>query len=325
MTENNHDAPRLRLGPDPEEEALHWIVRMTSGEASAAEQAAFAAWRAVPENDALYSEVERIWGGMGEVFERPDNVVELRPRTRRFAGLAGSRGANWGTRVAGIAACLAVLGFTGHQYATVWQYDQATQGSARGHAELADGSKVELNTGSAIDIAYADGERRVTLARGEAFFDVRRDPAKPFVVKAGAGEVRVLGTAFSVARVGGGARVTVIRGKVRVSSQGRFVDITPNQQVTFDGGVPGAVASVDADALLAWSKGRLVLQNRPLGEVIAEVDRYYPGMIVLMNDKAAKRRVNAVVDLNRIDEWLSAVTRSQGVSERRVLGVVFLS
>ena len=68
-------------------------------------------------------------------------------------GEAGIRYAMWVT--VGIAACFAVLGFTGHQYAMVWQYDQATQGSARGHAELADGSKVELNTGSAIDIAVA--------------------------------------------------------------------------------------------------------------------------------------------------------------------------
>jgi len=311
------DARGLKLGPDPEEQALHWIVRMTSGDVGEAERQAFERWRAEPEHAALYAEVERIWGGMGEALAPPDNVVAFRVKPRRFA--------HWGRRAAAIAASVAVLGFTGQQYATVWQFDHATQGSARGHAALADGSSVELNTGSAIDIAYQGKERRVTLARGEAFFDVKRDPAKPFIVKAGSGEVRVLGTAFSARREGDGARVTVVRGKVRVSTGDTHVDLLPNQQVVFAGGRESRVAQVDAGKLLAWSQGRLVFESKPLADVISEIDRYYPGMIVLTNARAGRQRVDATVNLDRIDEWLATMERSQKLTARRFMGVVVLS
>ncbi|WP_448140388.1 FecR family protein [Sphingopyxis fribergensis] len=321
MTDDSDDRPitdrRFRRGPDPEEEALGWIARMTSGEAGEGEKAAFARWVAVPANAIAYAELEDIWNGLGNVFEPRANVVPFKPRPR--ASVVFQR------RAAGIAACIAVFGLTAQQYYDYWRYDATTRGSARATEELADGSRIEMNTGAALDVSYGADVRRVTLARGEAFFDVKRDPSKPFIIKAGAGEVRVLGTAFSVKREGDGARVTVIRGKVRVASAGKFVDITPNQQVRFDGGAPQAVRRVDAETLLAWSEGRLVLRNRPLGEVLDAVDRYYPGAIILTDDAAAKKRVDAVVNLNRIDDWVRQLQSSQNLTARRFPGVLVLS
>jgi len=311
------DRPRIARGPFPEEEAMHWIVRMTSGEASEDETAAFARWRAVPANAAAYDELQNIWDGLGSVFEPRDNVVTFKPKPR--ASVIFRR------RAAGIAACIALFALTVQQYADYWRYDVAPRGSDRASEQLADGSRIELNTGAALDVDYGADARRVSLARGEAFFDVTRDPSKPFIIKAGAGEVRVLGTAFSVAREGDGARVTVIRGKVRVSLAGKHVDITPDQQVRFDGGALYAVRRVDADTLLAWSDGRLILRNQPLGEVLDAVDRYYPGAIVLTDAKARAKRVDAVVYLDRIDDWVKTLQNSQQLTARRFPGVLVLS
>lgn len=308
---------RLSRGPFPDDEAVDWIARMTSGEVSEGERARFERWMREPANALAYNELEQIWADLGAVFEPRENVVPFKPRPRPSVV--------WQRRAAGIAACIAVFGLTGQQYFDYWQYDATTRGSARGHQELADGSTIEMNTGSALDVDYGVDTRRVTLARGEAFFDVKRDPAKPFIIKAGAGEVRVLGTAFSVKREGDGARVTVIRGKVRVASGGTFVDLVPNQQVRFDGGAPQVVRTVDAETLLAWSEGRLVLRNRPLGEVLAAVDRYYPGMIVLRDEKAAAKRVDAIVNLDRIDDWVRQLQSSQDLVARRYPGVLVLS
>lgn len=316
MTDDNRREFRLQRGADPEEEALQWFVRMTSGTMDDAEKAAFGRWRASPANAAAYEELGGLWDGVGELYARPDNVVAFGKRRRyRFR--------TWERRAAAIAATVAVFALS-QQYLTYWQFDQTTRGSARGHAELADGSSVELNTGSAIDYDFSGKDRRVTLARGEAFFDVKRDTARPFVIRAGAGEVRVLGTAFSVAREGRGARVTVIRGKVRVSSGGRYVDIAPNQQVVFAGGAPQEVTSVDAKTLLAWSEGRLVMRDRPLAEVIDAIDRYYPGAIVLNDAEAGRRRVDAIINLDRIDEWLGQLQTSQDLEATRIPGVLFL-
>ncbi|WP_177175783.1 FecR family protein [Sphingopyxis sp. YR583] len=317
MTDQGQDRPALRRGPDPEEEALEWLVRLTSGDVGADERARFARWHAEPGHAAAYDEARLLWEGIGQVFSAPDNVVVLRPPVRSIR--------SWGRQAAAIAACVAVFGLAGQQYIRFWQYDATTRGSARGTETLADGSRIELNTGSALDVAYSGRDRRVTLARGEAFFNVKRDPARPFIIKAGSGEVRVLGTAFSVERSGEGARVTVIRGKVRVEAAGKYVDLVPNQQVRFDGGPPQAVRGVDAGKLLAWSEGRLVFEKRPLGEVVAAIDRYYPGMIILDNEKAAKKSVDAVVHLDRIDEWLGSLEKSQDVTLRRGAGIVYIS
>lgn len=317
MTDKDDHRQPLRRGPDPEEDALAWIARMTSGEVSAAEEAAFARWKSVPANARAYDELDGIWNSLGDVFIPSDNVVAFKPKPRASVV--------WQRRAASIAACVAVLGLTAQQYVDYWQYDATTRGSARATQDLADGSRIEMNTGAALNVAYGADARRVTLARGEAFFDVQRDPTKPFVIKAGAGEVRVLGTAFAVAREGDGARVTVIRGKVRVSSAGRSVDLVPNQQVRFDGGAPQAVRRVDAETALAWSEGRLILRNRPLGEVLAAVDRYYPGVIVLSDAKAASKRIDAVVNLDRIDDWVKQMQNSQDLTARRFPGVLVLS
>jgi transmembrane sensor len=308
---------RLRRGPDPDEEAMAWLMRQTSGEMTEAEMSEFARWRASPANEAAFAELDNVWGGIGQAFERPDNVVTLRPRMRR-------RVATWERRVAAIAASLLVFAMS-QQYLSYWQYDAAPRGSQRGHADLADGSRIELNTGAALKVDYGADARRVTLARGEAIFDVKRDPTKPFIISAGGGEVWVLGTAFSVAREGKGARVTVIRGKVRVSSAGQYVDIVPNQMVVFDTGAPGAVRKVDAKMALAWSDGRLIFRGRPLREVVDAVDRYYPGAIILTSSEAGNRKVDAVVNLNKIDDWIRTLQKSQALEARRVPGVLILS
>ncbi|MBY8823333.1 FecR family protein [Sphingomonas colocasiae] len=309
------------MGHDPEDEARDWLVRMNSGSVADADRAAFERWHADPEHAAAYAELEHVWALMMQSAGPADNIVTFTGRPRRFERFR----AHWARNVAAIAASLAVLALGAQQYATVWRFDHATQGSARGHVPLADGSTVELNTGSAIDIDYRDGERHVTLARGEAFFDVKRDPARPFVIGAGAGEVRVLGTAFSVKREGDGARVTVIRGRVRVTGgDGRSVELVPDQQAAFGNGNALAVAKVDAATALAWSRGQLVFVNRPLGEILSEIDRYYPGALFLVDEKAGRQRMNATINLDRIDDWVMAIAKSQKIRARRLPGAILV-
>ncbi|WP_296615418.1 FecR domain-containing protein [Sphingomonas sp.] len=315
MINDNEPSPTIRMGADPAQEAVDWLVRLTSGEASDQDRAAFAAWHAKPAHAAHYAEIERIWDMAGPALEAPPKVVPLPiVRPRRFA---------WANRRnLAVAASLALAVSLGFQYEHNWRHDQVAPGSAQKVAELADGSRLVLNPGAAIDVAYKDGVRHVTLARGEVFFDVKHDPAHPFIIDAGAGNVRVLGTAFSVRRDGDDGVVMVERGKVRVQAGDAMVDLVRGQSVTYRPGAEGKVTSVDPDVDLAWSRGRLIFENKPLGEVIEKLDAYYPGRLILVDRQAAQRRVNAVIDLARVDAWLDALHRSQNVAVHRVPGVV---
>lgn len=314
MINDNDPSPSIRLGADPAQDAVDWLVRMTSGEATEQDRNAFERWRSEPRHAAYYDEISRIWDLAGPALEAPPRVVQLHSPRRRFALPS--------TRQLAVAASLALAVALGFQYQNQWRFDHVAPGSAQKTAILADGSKVVLNPGAALNVAYEGGVRHVELARGEAFFDVKHDPAHPFIIDAGSGNVRVLGTAFSVERDGGNGRVMVARGKVRVQAGVRTVDLVRGQSVSFQPNSEGKVASIDPNVDLAWSQGRLIFENKPLGEVIEQLGNYYPGRLVLSDEKAARRRVNAVIDLARIDAWLDALHRSQNLDIYRVPGIV---
>lgn len=316
MDEDNFDQPIIRRGEDAEAAAAQWHVRLHSGNASGDDRERFAIWCRDPENAAVYADLEAIWNGMGEILAKPHEVVPF-PQRRRTSPF------NWRAIASAAAMVLVVLG--GVQYVRVWQFDFVAEGTEREHIILADGSSVDMNAGAALDFSQENGERRAVLARGEAYFDVVHDPARPFIISAGEGEVRVLGTAFSVRRHGDGAMVTVRRGRVQVTSRSNLVEITQGQQFAYADGKEGAVVTVDPDVELAWQSGRLILKDRPLGEVIEALGRHYPARMILLGDDLAKRRVNAVVDLDHIDIWLSALARSQDIRIRKIPGFVFIS
>ena len=303
--------------PNREADAIAWHVLLHSGNATRAERLRFAQWRDDRENHQAYAEIEALWASLDAILETDRKVLPFRRR--------------WGVSlrthwpIQAIAASLLAIIACGYQYARAWQYDYVAQGADRRSAVLADGTRITLNTGAALNIRYSKGVRDVQLARGEVFFDVYHNAARPFVVHAGGGEVRVLGTAFSVSRDGDRGRVVVLRGKVRVKTGKDVVFITPNQSVTFADSSNGAVANVDAPTDVAWSSGRLFLKNKPLREVIATLGRYYPGAILLINSGAAEKRINATINLDNIDEWLAALGRSQHIRVRNFPGLVLLS
>jgi transmembrane sensor len=309
---------------DSEEEALAWVVRLSSGDATDGDRAEFDLWCRAAENATAYRRARLLWlglrdavvalpgddeAGRGRPLPLRRDVTPIEPRNR-----VGRRGPGRMRRFA-IAAALA-LTFAGGaaQYVRVWQFDHTSGPMSMHRTTLADGSTVTLTPDTAIDTIFQNGSRHVALARGEAFFDVRRDPARPFVVSAGHGVVRVLGTAFSVRRdADGRGTVVVRRGRVEVRSGERSVILTPDRAVSFTTDGLQAVRAVSAEQLTAWERGRLVMENQPLAKVVAEINRYGNRRVVLLNEEAGRRRVDAVVELAQIDSWLAALAGSQGL------------
>ncbi|SFF82593.1 FecR family protein [Novosphingobium sp. CF614] len=324
---------------DPEEEALGWVVRFSSGDATEADRREFDHWQADSENAVSYERAQRLWTGLGPILAQqeasgwPQSTDEdlAEPASPGAVppceeGVAPPRQGRFRSyRRAAMAASLAILAGIGAQYVRVWQYDHVSAGTVATDLALADGTRITMGPGTALDTDFAHGVRHVTLARGEAYFDVRHDPAHPFVVSTDVGVVRVLGTAFSVRRDGGGATtVTVTRGRVEVTSGARSVFLTPDHQVSFGTEGLGRIHAVEASLATAWMRGRLIMEDRPLAEVLAELDRYREGRTVLLNGEAGQRRINAVIDLERTDSWLDVLASSQGLKLNRLGPVVIL-
>ncbi len=298
---------------DPEEEALGWVVRLTSGDATEEDHRQFLDWSADQENAAAYANAKRLWVGLGPVLERQEESGWPIASLDLAAAPAAKPRFRW-ARLGGVAASLLLIGLLSVGYVRDWQYDQVSGTVVAQAVALDDGSHVTMGPNTAFSKDFANGARHITLARGEAYFDVRHDPAHPFIVSAGNGLVRVLGTAFSVRRRSDDETViTVSRGRVEVTSGAQRAILTPDRQISFNSAGLGRLHAVDASLAMAWMRGRLIMENKPLSEVLSELDRYQGGKILLLNREAGERRINAVIDLGRIDSWLTALASSQGL------------
>lgn len=144
---------------------------------------------------------------------------------------------------------------------------------------LGDGTVVWLNSASSITypVAFNTKERRVKIS-GEAYFEVAKNPNQPFIVEANGTEVKVLGTHFNVNAYTDDnlVRTTLVEGAVRVSKNGQYALLKPDQQATsFNGSNQIEVIKVDAMEALAWKNGTFLFNNENIKNVMKVISRWY--------------------------------------------------
>jgi transmembrane sensor len=277
-------------GFDPESPrvaAVDWWVRKKDGALSQREQAAFEAWLASdPTNAAAFEDISRMC----------DYVESLAPRRPAKRLMHSSKRPPWVGAAAFAMACL-VFFFSFDEISLAMRSDiYAGVGGAK-TVTLEDGSRVQLDAKSAIALHYTAGERRLALLQGEAWFEVAPDKARPFVVEAAGGKATALGTAFDVALDKSEARITVTEHRVEVSSGGGNVIVEEGAQSAFAlNQVARPPEQVDVKRATAWRRGKLIFENRPLGEVLAALGRYRHGYVYCLESATCARRVTGVFD-----------------------------
>ncbi len=159
---------------------------------------------------------------------------------------------------------------------------------------LADGTKVWVNAATEIryPVKFTGKERRVYL-EGEAYFEVAKDTACPFIVETGGMEVKVYGTQFNVnTRQGNLIRTTLVEGTVAVKPEGLpEVMLKPNQQAVFNKLV-GQVVVRDVDVLsyVAWQKGNYYFENKSISEILNELSLWYDIEVFFRSDEVRDER-----------------------------------
>jgi transmembrane sensor len=184
---------------------------------------------------------------------------------------------------------------------------------------LADGSQVTLNTDTRIRVALGESERRIELDRGEAYFDVAKDPSRPFVVLVEDKRITAVGTRFSVRREGDEVRVAVTEGKVRIEHAAGSTGVGVQEIEAADPVLlaAGAVAQtakagvrVQSDAgpkaeqLLSWRKGYVVFDETPLAEAVSEFNRYNERRILVRDEALARLPIGGNFRSNNLDGFL---------------------
>ncbi|QXH47765.1 FecR family protein [Pseudomonas xanthosomatis] len=302
--------------------AMRWLGR--NQQPGQADSAAFKRWLL---QDAAhrraYAEAEQLWQ-LSEApaarlaAEQQADLAQYLDAIRRPA-----RTAHW--RRFAVAACLVLaLGGAAGWQPQHWLQDlraDYTSGEQVRQVTLADNSQLTLDAGSAVAVDFAHGQRRVRLLRGAAYFQVTHTGA-PFVVAANGGQVRVLGTQFEVREQGAGTRVTVHSGRVAVTPVPGAPpsQLTADQQLVYADGTAGRVEQVDSDSRLAWRQGWLNYYQVPLGQVVDDLRRYYPGRILLLDDALAQRKVSGSFPLDEPLLALDSLGKVLGFERQTVLG-----
>lgn len=323
-------------------QAAEWVVQLRSPDRPVDCEQSFADWlRESPVHVREYLRAVEVWEGLAhpdvgggrsrdELIKAASdsNLVEL-PTTAPPPPTSYRTGFRW-RRVALALALTGVfaLAYVGWQQTTVIK---VTTGLGEQHSEvLPDHSIVELNTQSEIRVGFTAAERRVELVRGEAFFDVAKDPARPFIVVTDLATAKAVGTRFSVYRALSGTIVTVAEGRVLVldkqakadapadsAERTDVVEVVPGTQAEAQPGRPVQMRQANVERTFAWRERRLVFEGEPLSKVVEEFNRYNSPPLVISDPRLREERISGVFGANDPESLLDFLVKVDHISITR--------
>ncbi|MFT4090271.1 MAG: FecR family protein [Asticcacaulis sp.] len=312
------------LSDEIADEAAHWVAEHDCGLMDAEAEARFKLWlSADPEHARAYDAMQDLWREMADVPVTPllkQVTPKPQPALRRSRDRISTQRHKL-TRLGGAiaaAVALCVITVTAADLPMRLQADAITTRGEQKRLRLPDGSEVWLNTDSAVDYSYTDKAREIRLLRGEAHFTVAADPDRPFRVASSQGSTTALGTQFIVRREKALTRISVTEHVVKVASGTATANVSEGYGVTYDKtglGPVHAIQTADADA---WRQGWLVFENRPLSEVVAELNRYHPGLIRVIGKAQQDRRVSGVFSIKKPVESVETIRRMLGLKAHRL-------
>jgi transmembrane sensor len=303
-----------KKAPRPVREAADWFTRLNEPPIETEELEAFSAWKAKPENRAAYERLEDINRAMLTLNDDPDIRQAKAEALARGAARRRQRFTAWraSPRAIGVLAAACVVAAIGA--ATVLRLPTySTRVGETFSATLEDGSRIQLNTDSAIKVHYTAGERRIELLRGQAMFQVAHNVQRPFIVSTGDAEVRALGTRFDVRRVGQALRVVLAQGSVEITDRAVSATswrLTAGQALAL--GPKAKVApvpqSVDVPSATSWTTGSVTFEGVPLSDAVAELNRYRRDKIILAPGVPVERPIGGVFTAGDNDDFIAAVS-----------------
>lgn len=295
------------------DEAHAWLLRLTSGEATGRDAEAFRQWCArSTAHAAAFRQVHGLWQALGPAAERlalPAAPVIPLPSRR-----IGRRAFLGGAIAASVA--LVMLRPALHE-----RGDYSTAVGEQRRIKAGEGLVLELNTDTRIK-RQATGAGRVNLEVLEGEVDVlARVPVR---ILAAGGTVDAQGARFNLRAREGQVCVTCLAGNLSLVLQGHALVLPAGRQLRYDPQQQGEPQPFDAEQVTAWRRQMLVFDDTPLAEVIDEINRYRPGMILLLNAELGQRRVQARFRLDQLAQVAGLIRDAYGARVAELPGGVLL-
>ena len=312
-------------------EAHHWLLRLTSGHATSADAKAFQGWCAQSaEHARAFTQARQLWQAIEpaeQLLRRAEAAVQpaanapayeapvIAPAPRRF----GRRAFLGGAIAASVAVVLARPSL--HDGLFGLGADFYTAVGEQRRVDLVEGVVLELNTQTRISQRTASSTgATIEVLSGEVEVQART----PLRVLAGNAQLLTNGALFNVRAIDGNVCVTCLEGSVQVQYQGRYLSLPQGQQLTYSAQQQGQPSTFDPAVVMAWRQQMLVFNDVTLASVIDEINRYRPGMIVLMNDELGRRKVQARFSLNQLGEVAVLIRDAYGATITELPGGVML-
>lgn len=341
-----------------DDQATAWFALLRGDSVTVSQQADFAKWLAIEhDHQAAFDELTELWAALKEPLEQiaidqasldanstAQESAQKPPRMTQPVRFALAASTVLAVSAGLLVTALSVSPINGSaidRWAGLWQglstsgqHAVTTTVGEQRNLNLTDGSQVTLNTRSSLIVSIDDDGRDMTLASGQAYFDVAKDASRPFRVSAGDVTATAIGTAFSVRRTAkddGATKTTIVveEGIVEItlysqegSQEGSYeggdsatepLRLGADQQAEIFGGVI-QTSSIHADSATAWRHGQLIYSDVPLATIIADLNRYLPHPMTIGSDKLAAVKVSAVLQLSRQSDMLDALSHALPMS-----------
>lgn len=342
MMDNSDNVVSLPDMKDVEAQAAGWIMRFEDGDASDQDYAAFQAWQNTSEHHRnAFERLAGLWGALDIVEELNDYAAaddsvllieeNARPRWRSFARRSV---------LSAFAASFALIVGTVVAFDVFQGHHQGVYQTAIGERKLVnlpDGSIIELNTNSLVEVNYSRSTRDIHLIRGEAYFDVAANKDRPFSVYAGKGVVTAVGTAFTVHLRDKTIEVLVSEGRVSLASipvnkemSGAdfnqeiliepLLEITAGQHAVFEDEIKQLAYLEEKvlDRRLAWREGILVFVGEPLSNVVESISRYTDITIEIEDSELRDLPIAGNFKVGEVEAMFEAISIMTNVQIERV-------
>ena len=328
------DQDNFPVNPTPlEHEAYGWVVRFVSGEAGRAEIKALKQWSAQsPVHAEAFDQASTVWKALDPARRKTlsENVLAFPPAASRGRSIAAQsrlgRRAFLGGAIAASAAGAAFMAV--RPPLELWpslselSADYRTETGEQRQIMLADSVSVEMNTQTSIALRSSAGNPdRFELIAGEAMVFA---PKTSVTVLAAGGRVVASGARFNVRYVGQPVCVTCLDGAVEVEVPAKAVVLSAGKQVIYSTSGFDDPTMIDPTVVTAWKNGIVIFDGTPISEVIAEVNRYRHGKVILTNTALGRERFNARFRIENIDRVVGQIAQVFGAQARTLPGGIIL-
>lgn len=294
-----------------------WIVRLDAGYLSRQHEQRLRQWVTSPDNLKALHHAGGLWNDIDHA------VLADRLRALKLASSARRPPARPRALIVSALAIgtIALVVPQTDLWIALWSDARTGYGESR-VISLDDGSRITLDSHSAVDIAYSTATRRIRLLEGRAQFDVAPAPGRPFLVEADGGMTRALGTTFIVDADSTGVGVTAVRHTIEVAKGSGRAVLQPGEAIRYDGRLGQRTqAAPDADA---WTRGLVIFRDAPLADIAVSLQRYTDRRIIVWG-AARDRRFSGVIRTADPLGGINAMTRSAGLRLRLLPGVAIIT